>query len=86
MPVLLEDLLVDDRRDLNLAIESDSESAGIEELFVVTLVDTLARVLRHLVVVIREIIELLLVNKADALVDQDVGVLGLVAALVLNDL
>lgn len=85
-PVLLENFLVNSRCNLNLAVHSDWQAALVEEVSRDAIVGTLAQVLHYDTILVSELIEALLVNEREPLVDQDVGVLSLVAPLVHKDL
>ena len=84
--VFLEDLLVDGRGDLDLTVHCEGETAGVEEVVRCALIRVLAFVLGHHAVVIGKFVELFLVDETKTLIDQNIGVFGLVASLVVDDL
>ena len=77
---------MDRRGDLDLTVDGDGESARSEEVGRGSLVGRRALALHDYVHIVCELVELLLVDEAVALVDQDVSVLGLVSPLVVQDL
>lgn len=85
-PVLFEDLFVNPRRNLNLAVNRHGQSANVEEIVRCSFVSSRAVVHVNLLVVVSELVELLLVNEIEPLVDEDVRILRLVSPLVVDDL
>ena len=85
LTVLLEDALADGGRNLNLACCSDRQAALGEEVLGGSLIGILALILQNNAVVVGELIKLVLVDEAVALVDQNVGVLRLLATLAHHD-
>lgn len=77
--VFLEDLLVDSWCDLDLAVNSDRQTAGVE-------LTQRISILKDDFLIICVLIEPLLVNKAESLIDQNVRVLCLVSVRVLHQL
>ena len=84
--VLLQYSLVDLWRDLDLAIDSVWESTSVEEVQGGTFIGAWRLVRQHHTIVVGKLVEPLLVDEAEAFVNENVGVLGFVPALVLNDL
>ena len=77
---------MDRRGYLDLTIYGDWQSARIEEVRGGAFVGTWLLVIQNHAVVVCKLVELFLVDKAEALVNEDVGVLRLVSPLVVNNL
>jgi len=84
--VFLKDVLVDGRWDLDLTVDCEWQTASVEEVIRCTLVGVLALVLGNNATIIRELVKFLLVNETQTLIYQNVGVFGLIAPLVVDDL
>ena len=82
--ILLQDSLVDLWRDLDLTVDSVRKSTGVEEVQRGTFIGTCSLVRQHHTIVFGKLVEPLLIDEAETFIDEDVGVLGLISALILN--
>ena len=77
---------MDSWRDLDLTVKCDRQAALVEEIVREPLICSCSLGIQYHSIVICKLVELLLIDEAESLIDQDVSVLCLIASLGLHDL